>query len=383
MKPFPNQAQTAVRSLAQELTAEAERLECAGKSVVRLLLGQPSTGAPAGAIAKMYEFSKRDPFGYTNALGTYPLREKIAGLYQRRHGITISPDQIGVTVGASMALIVILLTCFKHGAKIAIPYPAYPGQKNTLDVMGYKSVGIYTARENNFQLTLADLENLAEPIDGLVVSSPSNPTGAMIEERELARIMAYCKAKNITFISDEIYHGIVYPDSPHAETALKFDPDALIINSFSKYFSMPGWRVGWVVAPKELICTMGNVLRNLYLSTPAPSQYVALGAFEYLDLLDEYIHRYMENRELMRQGLERAGFKDYIEPQGAFYFYVNIAHTGKRAEQFCWDLLHEQGVAIMPGEPFDPLRGHEWIRLSYASSREMIEEAMRRLLSYV
>lgn len=379
---FNLQSPSKVRSFAQQLTAEADRLEEQGRAIVRLLLGQPATGAPLEAIHQMAQRAEGDPMGYTNALGIRPLREKIAALYQSRYGIELPYQRVAVTMGASLGLIVALLVCFPKGAKIALPYPAYPAQKSTMELLGYQPVAIYTKRENNFQVTLQDLQELKESVDGLLVSSPSNPTGAIVLPEELKAITHYCQAQQITLLSDEIYHGIAYPGSPSVVSALEFDSEAIIINSFSKYFSMPGWRVGWMIAPERLIETIGNTMRNLYLSTPTPSQYVALAAMEGKKRYEDYVANYEKNRVIMREGLLKAGFSDFVDPQGAFYYYVNISHRSDSAETFCWQLLQEQGVAIMPGEAFDPKRGHQWVRLSYAAKPEAVQEAMQRLANF-
>ena len=371
-----------VRSVAQELTVIADQLEEEGHHVVRLLLGQPYSGAPKEAIDYMAKVAESDVLGYTSALGIRPLREQIAKLYQERYSLTISYQQVVVTIGASMGLIILLVHYFKRGDKIAIPYPAYPAQKSTMELLGYQPVGIYTKRENNFQLRVSDLEALDEPIDGLLISSPSNPTGAMIEEAELERLVAYCHQHNIRLLSDEIYHGMVYPGSPNAQTVLAYDPNGVVINSFSKYYSMPGWRIGWLIMPESEVNDVGSAMRNLYLSTAAPSQYAALKAMQMPEVAEQHVVTYAKNREVMREGLEQAGFTDYIEPQGAFYYYVNIKHTGLSAEQFAVQFLNQCHVAVMPGEPFDPKRGHDWIRLSYAARTEDVKHGMQQLQKF-
>lgn len=368
-----------VSSMAQELTVESNRLEKAGHDVIRLLLGQPGTGAPKAALDQLQSVMYHDALGYTSAIGIDPLRERIAKLYQARYQLDISAERIVVTIGASLALIAVLLECFERGDKIAIPYPAYPPQRICMEMLGYEPVGIYTKLENNFQLVPDDLKNLPKDVKALLISSPSNPTGAMITPDNLKAISDHCRDNNILLISDEIYHGISYEGSPTAHSALMYDDNAIVINSFSKYFSMPGWRVGWLVLPEVLVPNFGSALRNLYLSPAAISQYAALYAMDCVTELENNVASYAKNRQIMRDGLEAAGYHHYIEPQGAFYFYVNIAHTGKTAEQYCLELLQQKHIAAMPGSSFDPERGQDYVRFSYAGATPDIERAMARL----
>lgn len=367
-----------IPSAAQELTVAADQMVEEGVDVVRLLLGQPGTGAPRGAIEAVTKIEKELTLGYTSALGIKPLRERLSKHYRDFYQLDISYERIIISIGASIALVVVLVECFARGAKIGLPYPAYPAQKNTMDILGYEPVGIYTKIENNFQLTLEDLENLPTKLDGLLISSPSNPTGAMIPPKEIEKIVNYCQKHNIILISDEIYHGVTYKDSPQAESALRFSNELIVINSFSKYYSMPGWRVGWMVVPEALVNRMGNAMRNLYLSPPAPSQHAALAAMDCREELEKNIENYARNRALLIAGMKKAGFTKFIEPQGAFYLYVDISHTGEKALDFCWRMLKEKAIAMMPGSSFDPERGDHYIRLSYAGSTADIQKAIER-----
>lgn len=367
-----------VSSDAQDFTEAADAMLADGWPVIKMLLGQPGTSAPKGAIAAAQEAENTLKLGYTSALGIKPLREAIAQLYEIRYGVSVSPGRVIVTIGDSLALVATLLCCLEPGQTVAIPYPAYGAQKNAAELLGYKTHPIYTDIRQNFQVTVGDIKALTPKPDALLITSPSNPTGAIIPPDDLAEITRYCVDNNILLISDEIYHGVVYADSTETATALDTSHDCVVMSSFSKYYSMPGWRVGWMIVPDEdAAILIGDALRNIYLSPPAVSQYAALAALSCEDELQDNIARYARNRACVKVVLTALNLPA-IDPGGAFYYYVNISSLGKQAKDFCWDLLREAGVAIMPGEGFDPKRGGEWVRFSYAGSEADVAEAMRR-----
>jgi aspartate/methionine/tyrosine aminotransferase len=371
-----------VPSDAQLFSTAANKLRAKGVDVIAMHLGQPSTGAPQRAVDAVKHMMDTDTLGYTSALGIDPLRARLARMYDERYGAPVEKEQVIVTVGASLALVIALLGCFEVGDSIALPYPVYPAYANTVKMLGLKIVGVPTSIENRFQIRVADLEALPEKPNGIIVASPSNPAGTMLTPDELRDLCAYCDKHGIRLISDEIYHGIEYEGHPRAQTAAKLSKHAVVISSFSKYFSMPGWRIGWMVVPKELAGPMSKAIRNLYLAAPTPSQYAALAALDARDELDQHVVRYAKNRDLLLDGLPKAGFNKLLPPQGAFYIYAHIEHLHHDSRKFCVEMINEAGVISMPGTDFDPNHGHHFIRFSYAGKTEDIEQALERLIKW-
>lgn len=342
----------------------------------------PSTGAPSRAIAHIREIEKTDILGYTSSLGIKPLRERIAQMYADNYDVNLDPARVVVTIGASGALLLAALACFDEGDQFALPYPAYPAYTNTLHALGLQTVGVPTHMNEHMQPTVKELRAVKENIRGIIVASPSNPGGTMLSAEELEGLVKYCNEKGITYISDEIYHGIVFDHEQSQQTALKYSDDVIIMNSFSKYYSMPGWRVGWMVVPDYLVDRLAAIARNLYISPAAASQHVALKAMDCTDDLNKHIERYRRNRDILLQEMPKAGFDKFLKPQGAFYFYAHVANLHKGSSEFALKMLAETGVAAMPGTPFDPINGHQYMRFSYAGSTEDIEEAIKRLQAW-
>jgi aspartate/methionine/tyrosine aminotransferase len=353
--------------------------EAQGAHVLHLELGQPSSGAPRGVVAAARRALEREPLGYTLALGIEPLRERIAAHYRERHGIAVDRSRIVVTTGSSAGFVLSFLAAFDVGDRVALADPSYPGYRNILLALGIEPVGLPAGPETRFQPTV-ELLARAGPLDGLIVASPSNPAGTVIDAAEFARIVAYCRASGIRLISDEIYHGITF--GRPAETALRFDPDALVVNSFSKYFSMTGWRIGWMVCPSDLARAVECLTQNIYISPPTLAQHAAIAAFDCTDELEANVARYAANRALLLDGLPKAGFDRIAPADGAFYLYADVSALTNDSEEFCARMLAEAGVATTPGIDFDQGRGRAYLRISYAGASADMTEAVERLAKW-
>ena len=310
------------------------------------------------------------------ALGIDPLRARIAAHYRERHDIEVDPARIVVTTGSSGGFILSFIASFDEGDRVALADPSYPGYRNILLALGIEPVGLPSGPETRFQPTVELLER-AGPLDGLIVASPSNPAGTVIDTGEFSRIIAYCRAKGIRLVSDEIYHGIVYGRAP--ATALRFDEDALVVNSFSKYFSMTGWRIGWMVCPPDIARAVECLAQNIYISPPTLAQHAAMAAFDCSAELEANVARYAENRALLLEGLSRAGFDRIAPADGAFYLYADVSALTNDSEEFCARMLAETGVATTPGIDFDQGRGRAYLRISYAGATADMVDAIERL----
>lgn len=363
------------------LGAVNERV-AAGESVMRLEAGQPSVGAPLPALDYAREIIAKDPRqGYTAALGMPELRRKIAEYYDARYGLRVDPARVAVTFGSSGGFLLAFLAAFDSGDRVAMAAPGYPAYRNYLKAMGLEPVEIETGPESDFQPTVAHLERLEKPIDGLILCSPSNPCGTMIAPESLREIAKWCEARGVRIFSDEVYHGITYED--RAETLLRFTDKMVVLNSFSKYFAMTGWRLGWLVLPEDLAPKVKALAENLFVSPPTISQHVAMKIFDHTDTLDGYVAGYRRNRDILREGLEKAGIVKLSRAQGAFYFYADIGHLTNDSETFCARMLDEAKVSATPGTDFDTARGSRTMRLCYAGKTEDVEEACRRLRKWL
>jgi len=363
------------------MKAAAER-EAAEGDVLHMEVGQPSTGAPAGAIAAAKRALDGDVLGYTLALGIEPLRRRIAGYYRERHGIDVPEAHIAVTTGSSGAFLLSFLAAFDPGDRVAILRPGYPCYRNILGALGIEAVDVPVGPETRFQPTPALLDRAGgDRLDGLLVASPANPTGSMLTAGELETIVAYCRARGIRYISDEIYHGITYGGP--AGTALAYDDEVIVINSFSKYFSMTGWRLGWTVLPENLVRPFERLAQNLFISPPSLAQAAAVAAFDCTDELDANVRRYAANRELLLRELPKAGFDRLAPADGAFYLYADVRRISNDSERFCAEMLQATGVAATPGLDFDPVDGRAYVRFSFSGSTEDMAEAARRLNAWL
>lgn len=360
---------------------EAARLEeVAGRSIIHMEVGQPGTAAPAGARKVLEREMARDPMGYTVALGRPDLRARIAGLYRQWYGIDIAPERIVVTAGSSAAFQLAFITLFEAGEKVAIGDPGYPSYRNILKALSLKPVAIETQAENRFQPTVEDVVTTPD-LAGLLVASPANPTGTMLDRAALGALIECCARRDVAFISDEIYHGIQYDN--RAVSALEISDDVIVINSFSKYFSMTGWRIGWMVVPESHVRQVERLAQNMFICAPHASQIAALGALDCAGELDENMEVYRQNRTLMLEGLPKAGFSQIAPPDGAFYIYADVSDLTNDSRQLAQDILQHAGVAVTPGLDFDPRRGAQSLRFSYARSTEDIIEGLARLKSYM
>ena len=356
---------------------EAHRLEAEGRSILHMEFGQPSTGAPAAAIAEAHRVLDSDPMGYWESPA---LKERIALLYRERYGVAVEAEQILLTCGASPGLVLALSCLFTPGARVATARPGYVAYRNTMRAMYLEPVEVDCGPAERYQISAAALEAMEPAPDGVIIASPANPTGTIIPADEMARIAEVCARRGIRIVSDEIYHGLSYGEAAHS--MLEFAPDAVVVNSFSKYFSMAGWRLGWVVFPQALIEAARARMGNLFLTPPSLAQHAGLKAFDCLDELEGHVAAYRRNRELLLAALPALGLKEIAPPDGAFYIYADVGHLTDDSLGFCRRLLEETGVATAPGIDFDPVDGHRHIRISFAVSTDRVEEAIRRLVPW-
>jgi len=352
----------------------AHQLKTEGRSIIHMEFGQPSTGAPAAAIARAHEVLDRDGMGYWESPD---LRVRIARLYDERYGVVVDPDRILLTCGASPALVLALTTRFRPGDRIALARPGYVAYRNTLRGLHMEPVEIACGPETRFQLTAAQLAALDPAPAGVIIASPANPTGTIIPDTELAAIAKVCRARNIAIVSDEIYHGLSYVGP--TPSMLQFAPDALVINSFSKYWSMAGWRLGWLLVPDDRVAATRAYIGNMFLTPPSLSQHAGLVAMDAVEELEGHVHVYARNRELMLEALPALGLRRIAPPDGAFYIWADIGHLTDDSVAFCEQLLRDTGVATAPGVDFDPVDGHRFIRFSFAVSTSELQDALARM----
>ncbi len=346
--------------------------------VIRMEVGQPSTGAPAGALAAAGRaLQGGDPMGYTEAFGRRSLRERLAVHYREWYGLNLSSERVAVTLGASGAFPLAFLAAFDPGDRVAMASPFYPPYVNILTALGMQPVIIEAGPETRFQPSVAALERLDPRPDGLIVASPCNPAGTMLHPDELAAIARWCHANGVRLISDEIYHGLNY-DSPLA-TAASLSPSAVVVNSFSKYFRMTGWRIGWLVLPEDLVRPVECLAQNFFISAPHISQIAAEAAFDCQDELRANIARYRRSRDYLLAALPAAGFPRLSPAEGAFYLYADITERSNDSLAFCARMLAETGIAATSGVDFDRTRGNRFIRFSYCGPEADMREAAERL----
>jgi aspartate/methionine/tyrosine aminotransferase len=352
----------------------AHALKAEGRSIIHMEFGQPSTGAPPAALATAHQVLDTDAMGYWESA---PLRQRIARLYDDRYGATVDPDTILITNGASPALVLALSAAFAPGDRIALARPGYVAYRNTIKALHMVPVEIDCGPDVRFQLTAAAVAALEPAPKGLIVASPANPTGTIIAKDELAAIAAVCAERGIRILSDEIYHGLSYVGP--TPSMLSFAPDAFVINSFSKYWSMAGWRLGWLVAPDALLAQCRALIGNLFLTAPSLAQHAGLAAMDEHAVLEGHVATYARNRERMLAALPALGLRSIAPPDGAFYIWADIGHLTDDSLSFCEQLLRDTGVATAPGVDFDPVQGHRFMRFSFAVSTGEIEEALRRM----
>lgn len=348
--------------------------------IIHLEIGQPSTPAPAKVRNAAIAALQRDQIGYTDALGLPDLRRRIARHYAEFYGLVISEERIAVTTGSSGGFLLAFLAAFDPGDRVALASPGYPCYRHILTALGIEPVIVEMGPDSKFQPTVAALEKIGGRLDGLILASPSNPVGAVISEPDLAALAAWCATRRIRLVSDEIYHGITY--GPSATTAAAFGDGAIVVNSFSKYFSMTGWRLGWLVLPTDLALAVERLAQNLFISAPTLSQLAALAAFDAHDELALNVQRYAANRDLLLNELPGAGFSKLTATDGAFYIYANVTEFTDDSPAFCRRMLQETGIAVTPGVDFDAARGGRFIRFSFAGATAEMAEATKRLKSW-
>ncbi|MGH8147423.1 MAG: pyridoxal phosphate-dependent aminotransferase [Rhodanobacteraceae bacterium] len=352
----------------------AHELQAAGRSIIHMEFGQPSTGAPRAAIEAMHRVLDTSALGYWESPA---LKARIARHYGETYRVKVDPEQVVLTCGASPALLLAFISRFEPGDRVALARPGYVAYRNTLRALRMVPVELACGAASRYQLTAAAIEALDPPPAGVIIASPANPTGTIIAAAELEAIVAVCDNRNIQIISDEIYHGWSYTEPAHSIT--EFEPNAMVVNSFSKYYCMTGWRLGWLLTPPQHIERVRSYAGNLFLCAPTPSQHTALVAMDSREELDANIVTYRRNRTLLLQALPALGLDAIAPPDGAFYIYADVKHLTDDSMQFCIELLHDTGVAMAPGVDFDPIEGRHFVRMSFAASTDDMEEALSRL----
>jgi aspartate/methionine/tyrosine aminotransferase len=360
--------------------AAAERQRTHG-DLVNLSAGQPSAGAPAAVRAAAKEALDNTVLGYTVALGIPELRTAIAQTYKLRHDLAVDPADVVITTGSSGGFLLAFLSCFDVGDRVAMASPGYPCYRNILSALGCEVVDIQCGPETRFQPTAQMLADLDPPVKGVIVASPANPTGTVIPPDELAAIASWCDESGARLISDEVYHGLVYEGAPDTSCAWQTSRNAVVVNSFSKYFAMTGWRLGWLLVPQELQRAVDCLTGNFTICPPVLSQIAAVAAFttESTAEADALLHHYAANRRLLLDGLREIGIDKLAPTDGAFYVYADVSHLTGDSLSFCSKLLADTGVAIAPGIDFDTERGGSYVRLSFAGPTSDIEEALTRI----
>ncbi|WP_281856258.1 pyridoxal phosphate-dependent aminotransferase [Litoreibacter halocynthiae] len=362
--------------IVMDVMEQARRLEQAGRSIIHMEVGQPGTPAPKAARAALARAMEDDALGYTVALGLPELRQGIAALYADWYGVELDPARVVITAGSSAAFVLAFTALFEAGEKVGVTEPGYPSYRQILKALSLDPYAIPTHAADRHVPELPDAD-----LAGLIVASPANPTGTMLSKDDLGALIAACQAKDTAFISDEIYHGVQYEG--RAVSALELSDDVYVINSFSKYFSMTGWRLGWMVVPEDHVRRIERLAQNMFICAPHAAQIAALGALGARDETEAMLADYRENRRLMLDGLPKAGFDKIAPPDGAFYIYADVSDLTQDSRAFAAEILEQAGVAVTPGLDFDPVRGHTTLRFSYARSTDDIAEGIKRLTSFM
>jgi aspartate/methionine/tyrosine aminotransferase len=365
--------------MVMDVMAAAARIEEAGGRVIHMEVGQPAAPAPAAAIAAAKAALASGRIGYTEALGVPSLRARIARHYGESYGLALDPARIAVTTGSSAGFLLAFLALFEPGDRVAVAEPGYPPYRHILAALGCEPVAIEISEDTRWALTVDALmaEHRRKPLAGVIVASPANPTGTMVPGDALGELFRACEQAGIKFISDEIYHGLDYAFA--AATAAKFSDHLVVINSFSKYFCMTGWRVGWMVLPERLVRTVERLQQNLAISVPTLSQVAAEAAFDGRAEMEAVKHGYEENRKILTAGLPRAGLDKFMPVDGAFYLYADVSRFSGDSFDFARRMLEETHVAATPGVDFDPKRGKNFVRFCYAGSADEMREAVARI----
>lgn len=366
------------------LLARAKELEAEGKDIIHMEIGEPDFPTPQPIVDAGIEAISKGDVHYTPALGLPALRKAIAKFYKTRYAVNVTSNRIVITPGASGALMLTLGVIMQEGDEVLLADPGYPCNKNFVRFLSGKARSISVDATSGYQLTLKHLQdNWTDKTSAVMVASPSNPTGTLLPQEELIEIAKYVKEKGAYLIVDEIYHGLVYEGE--VDTALVIDENIIVINSFSKYFNMTGWRLGWLVAPERLVDDMDKLAQNIFLAAPTPAQHAALAAFkpETIAILESHKKEFEQRRDYLLPKLKELGFKIEVEPQGAFYIYANCEKFTNDSYKFCYDLLENIGVAITPGKDFGENKANTFVRFAYTTSIKRLEEAMKRLAKYL
>ena len=365
--------------IVMDVMEAARRAEEAGRRIIHMEVGQPGTPAPRTAREALTQAMAQDALGYTVALGLPALRARIAGLYKDWYGIDLDPARVVITPGSSGGFILAFTAVFDAGDRVALGAPGYPSYRQILRALDLVPVEVQASAANRLQPVPDDLRRI--DYQGLLVASPANPTGTMLDRAALSALIGDALGRGAAFLSDEIYHGIEYETK--AVSALEISDDVIVINSFSKYFSMTGWRVGWLVVPEDTIRQVERLAQNLFICAPHAAQVAALAAMDAGDELAANLAVYRRNRALMLDGLPKAGFDRIAPPDGAFYIYADVSHLTNDSRAFAAEILDKAGVAVTPGLDFDPVRGAGTLRFSYARATEDIEEGLSRLARFM
>jgi len=365
--------------IVMDVMAAAAQREALGARVIHMEVGQPAAPAPSTAIKAAQAALAHGRIGYTETLGIPSLRARIARHYKDTYDLALDPARVVVTTGSSGGFVLAFLSLFEPGDRMALANPGYPPYRHILSALGCEPVLIQTTEETRWALSAKSLiaEHRRKPLQGVVVASPANPTGTMMDADTLSRLIAVAEAEGIRVISDEIYHGLDYAFA--AETAANLSERSVVINSFSKYFCMTGWRVGWMVAPDSLVRSVERLQGNLAISVPTLAQFAAQAAFEGREEMEAVKHSYEENRRILTEGLPKTGIDKFLPVDGAFYLYANIARFSDDSLDFAKRMLNEAGVAATPGIDFDPIDGKHFLRFCYAGSAADMREAVERI----
>jgi aspartate/methionine/tyrosine aminotransferase len=363
--------------IVMDVMREANAHEAEGRDIIHMEVGQPGTPAPRAARERARHALETERLGYTDALGLPALRERIARYYHERYQLSVAPDRVVITSGSSAGFVLAFLAVLDPGDALLLPSPGYPCYRQILSVLGVKPILVETGAASRWMPAPGDVEQFGKEVAGLLVASPNNPTGTMVSATRLGELAERSRARGLWLISDEIYHGLEYEVA--AATALKHWDAAIVVNSFSKYFSMTGWRIGWLVVPEELVRPMERLAQNLYISPPAISQVAALGAFDGIEELEAIKSGYAANRALLLNELPAAGLTSILPADGAFYLYAEVSALTSDSAAFAKRMLREIGVAITPGVDFDPVR----VRLSYAGPHAAMREAATRIKRWI
>jgi len=379
----PSRRSNVAPFIAMDVLSEAARLEAEGRRIVHMEVGQPSAPAPKAALKAAGEALKHGRLGYTEALGVKPLRSALSRHYKRAYGVDVPVERIMATTGSSAGFNLAFLAAFDPGDRVVLTAPGYPAYRNILKALGLMPVEVEVGAESRWSLTPEHLEDAQRqgPIKGVLVASPANPTGTMMTAEALENLIRYCEDRGIWFISDEIYHGLDY--AGEQKTALETSRNAIIINSFSKYYCMTGWRIGWMVLPPQLVRPIERIAQSLYISPPELSQIAATAALDAVQELEAVKAGYAANRKLLLDGMPGIGLDRLLPVDGAFYIYADISRFSSDSLEFARQMLHDAGVAATPGVDFDPVHGHEFLRFSFAGSHEDMKEALDRLSGFL